>query len=74
MSVTNGHQDERASVQLKDTVPGIENLSAEQQELLRDMRASLKQMKRGDLLPARETLREIEQEQEADDNARISDA
>lgn len=74
MSVTNVDQDERASVQLKDSVPGIENLSAEQQELLLDMRASLKQMKRGELLPARETLREIEQEQEADDNACISDA
>lgn len=74
MSGTNVDQDERASVQLKDSAPELENLSAEQQELLLDMRASLKQMKRGELLPARETLREIEHEQEADDNARISDA
>lgn len=73
MSVTNVDQDERASMQLKDSAPGLEDLSAEQQELLLDMRASLKQMKRGELLPARETLREIEQEQEADENARISD-
>ena len=74
MPVKNSYHDERTTAQLKDSMPGFDKLSAEQQDLLRDMRVSLKQMKRGDLLPARETLREIEQEQEADDNARISDA
>ncbi len=74
MPVKNSYHDERTTTQPKGSMLGLDNLSAEQQDLLRDMRVSLKQMKRGDLLPARETLREIEQEQEADDNARISDA
>ena len=73
MSVKNLDHDERTTAHLKDSMPGLENLSAEQQELLLDMRASLKQMKRGELLPARETLREIEQEQEADGDAPLSD-
>lgn len=51
-----------------------EALSPAQLELLRDMRESLRQMKRGESLPARETLREIELELEAEDDANHSNA
>lgn len=74
MSVTSADRQKRAALKHKDSVPKHENLTAEQQELLHDVRASLKQMKRGESLPARETLREIDLELEAEDNARTSDA
>lgn len=69
MSMTNFDRDERAAVQDKDAVPGQENLTPMQQELLRDMRESLQQMKRGEMLSARETLRELDLEFEAEDDA-----
>lgn len=74
MPVNNVDKEERASLRLDGGVRQGEDLSPAQQELLRDMRASLKQIKRGELLPAREALREIDLELEAEDNARISDA
>ena len=74
MSIKNNDRDERATLNFAGQVSADANLTPAQQKLLRDMRASLKQMKRGDLLPARETLREIELEQEAEVDARISDA
>ncbi|MDE2910904.1 MAG: hypothetical protein OXQ99_17065 [Chloroflexota bacterium] len=74
MSVTSADRQKCAALKQKDSVPEHVNLTAEQQELLHDMRVSLKQMKRGELLPARETLREIDLELEAEDNARTSDA
>jgi len=74
MSMTNVDKDEHTALQQKVSIPGHENLTAQQQESLRDMRASLKQMKRGELLPARQSLREIDQELDAEDNVRISDA
>ena len=74
MSLKKVDRDERAQLKLDGRVPQGEDLSPAQQELLSDMRASLKQMKRGELLPAREALREIDLELEAEDNARISDA
>ena len=74
MSIENVDRDERARLKFDGQVPQGEELSPAQRELLSDMRASLKQMKRGELLPAREALREIDLEQESEDNARISDA
>lgn len=74
MSVTSADRQERVALQHKDSLSEHENLTAEQQELLHDMRVSLKQMKRGELLPARETLREIDLELDAEDNAHTSDA
>ncbi|MCY3916189.1 MAG: hypothetical protein OXG49_09290 [Chloroflexi bacterium] len=74
MPVKNMDKDERAQLKFDGRVPQGEDLSPAQQELLRDMRASLKQIKRRELLPAREALREIDQELEAEDNAHISDA
>ena len=58
----------------KIRVPDQEELTAAQQELLRDMRTSLAQIRRGDLLPARESLREVRTELEAEDNANRSDS
>lgn len=66
--------EQKVTLEFDDQVQGSEDLTPAQQELLRDMRASLKQMKRGELLPARETLRVIDLELEAEDNARTSDA
>lgn len=74
MSIKNNDRDERATLNFDSQVPADANLTPAQQELLRDLRASLKQLKRGELLPARETLREIDLEIEAEENARISDA
>lgn len=74
MSRNNNDSDERATLNCDGRAPAVDNLTPAQQELLRDLRESLQQMKRGELLPARETLREIELELEAEDNARISDA
>ena len=74
MSIKNNDRDERATLNFDGQVPAEANLTPAQQELLRDLRASLKQLKRGELLPARETLREIDLEIEAEENARISDA
>ena len=74
MSRNNNDRDERATLNCDGRVPAVDNLTPAQQELLRDLRESLQQMKRGELLPARETLREIELELEAEDNASISDA
>ncbi len=74
MSIKNNDRDERATLNFDGQVPADANLTPAQQELLRDLRASLKQLKRGELLPARETLREIDLEIEAEENARISDA
>ena len=62
-----------ASLQLDGRASQGEELSPAQQELLRDMRASLKQMKRGELLPARETLREMDLDLELKDNASTTD-
>ena len=74
MSVRKADRDELVTVEQKSKVPDHEDLTAAQQELLRDMRVSLKQMKRGELLPAREALREIQLELEAEDDANSSDA
>ncbi len=74
MSIKNNDRDERATLNFDSKVSADANLTPAQQELLRDLRASLKQLKRGELLPARETLREIDLEIEAEENARISDA
>ena len=49
------------------------DLTPEQQELLRDMRVSLKQMRRGETIPAREALHEIGLELEAEADASRSD-
>ena len=74
MSMENLDRAERAALKFGDEAPMGEDLTPRQQELLRDMRASLRQLKRGDLLPAREALREIELDTEAEENARTSDA
>lgn len=74
MSIKNNDRDECATLNFDSKVSADANLTPAQQELLRDLRASLKQLKRGELLPARETLREIDLEIEAEENARISDA
>ena len=74
MSIMNTDRDERATLNFAGQVSADANLTPAQQKLLGDLRASLKQLKRGELLPARETLREIDLEIEAEENARISDA
>lgn len=56
------------------SLSGEAELNAEQKELLNDMRVSLRQLKRGKGLPAREALREIWQELEAEDDESNSDA
>lgn len=53
MSIKNDDRDERATLNFDGQVPAEANLTPAQQELLRDLRASLKQLKRGELLPAR---------------------
>ena len=60
---------------LKDrALPDEEALTEPQKELLNDMRISLRQLKRGDGIPARQALREIWLELEAEDDESNSDA
>ena len=66
--------DEQVATLKDRALPGEEELTAEQKELLNDMRVSLRQLKRGEGLPARQALREIWQELEAEDDERNSDA
>ncbi|MCE2472045.1 MAG: hypothetical protein J4G18_09110 [Anaerolineae bacterium] len=58
----------------KSQVADQDELALAQQELLSDMRVSLGQVRRGEALPAREALRELRAELEAEDNANRTDA
>lgn len=73
MSVRITDSDDIATARQKSRGSDQEDLTTAQQELLNDMRVSLKQMKRGEILPAREALREIHLELEAEDDANRSD-
>ncbi len=61
------------TVQQNSQMPSQIELTPAQQELLHDMRVSLKQMRRGETLPAREALGEIGLELEAEVDASRSD-
>ncbi len=74
MTLRKGDGDELVTALKTDALPGEEELTEAQKELLNDMRVSLKQLKRGEVLPAREALREIRLELEAEDDASNSDA
>ena len=74
MSVSEFDRDELATTRRKNRDSAHEELSPAQQELLRDMRESLRQMKRGDALPAREAMCEIQLELKAEDDANSSNA
>ena len=71
MSETGG--DKLTAVRRNSQTSDPINLAPEQQELLRDMRVSLKQMRRGETIPAREALHEIGLELEAEADASRSD-
>ena len=73
ISVSETGGDKLAAVQQNSRTSAPINLTPEQQELLRDMRVSLKQMRRGETIPAREALHEIGLELEAEANASRSD-
>lgn len=62
MSVSNADRDALLTARQHSESPSDADLTPAQQELLRDLRLSLKQMKRGEALPAREALREIQME------------
>lgn len=72
-SVSEADGDKLATVQQNSWTSDPIDLTPEQQELLRDMRVSLKQMRRGETIPAREALREIGLELEAEADASRSD-
>lgn len=73
ISVSETGGDKLAAVQQNSWTSDPINLTPEQQELLRDMRVSLKQMRRGETIPAREALHEIGLELEAEADASRSD-
>lgn len=73
ISVSEAGGDKLAAVKQNSKVSAPINLTPEQQELLRDMRVSLKQMRRGETIPAREALHEIGLELEAEADASRSD-
>lgn len=73
ISVSGTGGDKLAAVQQNSQTSDPINLTPEQQELLRDMRVSLKQMRRGETIPAREALHEIGLELEAEADASRSD-
>lgn len=73
ISVSDAGGDKLVAVQQNSQAPAPINLTPEQQELLRDMRVSLKQMRRGETIPAREALHEIGLELEAEADASRSD-
>lgn len=68
ISVSEAGGDKLVAVQQNSQTSDPIDLTPEQQELLRDMRVSLKQMRRGETIPipAREALHEIGLELEAD--------
>ena len=72
-SVNEAGGDKLATVQQNSQTSDPIDLTPEQQELLRDMRVSLKQMRRGETIPAREALHEIGLELEAEADASRSD-
>ena len=74
MTLKEADGDDLATALKDRETPGVEKLTEAQIELLRDMRVSLRQLKRGEGLPAREALREIRVELESEDNAGNSDA
>ena len=73
ISVSGTGGDKLAALQQNSQVSDPIDLAPEQQELLRDMRVSLKQMRRGETIPAREALHEIDLELEAEADASRSD-
>lgn len=73
ISVSGTGGDKLTVIQQNSQTSDSINLTPEQQELLRDMRVSLKQMRRGETIPAREALHEIGLELEAESNASRSD-
>ena len=73
ISVSEAGGDKLAAIQQNSQTPSQNDLTPAQQELLHDMRVSLKQMRRGETFPAREALREIGLELEAEDDASSSD-
>ena len=73
ISVSEAGGDKLATVQQNSQTSNPIDLTPEQQELLRDMRVSLKQMRRGETIPAREALHEIGLELEAETDASRSD-
>ena len=66
--------DEQAATLKDRALPGADELTAEQKELLNDMRVSRRQVKRGEGIPARRALREIWLELEAEDDESNPDA
>ena len=73
ISVSGTGGDKLAVLQQNSRTSDPIDLAPEQQELLRDMRVSLKQMRRGETIPAREALHEIGLELEAEADASRSD-
>ena len=73
MSEAGGDKLAAIAIQQNSRTSDPIDLTPEQQELLRDMRVSLKQMKRGETIPAREALHEIGLELEAEADASRSD-
>lgn len=61
-------------VRKQSRIPDQDDLSEAQRELLSDMRISLDQVRRGEGLPAREALRVLRAELDAEDNANHTDA
>lgn len=73
ISVSGTGNDKLTAIKQNSQVSAPIDLAPEQQELLRDMRVSLKQMRRGETIPAREALHEIGLELEAEADASLSD-
>ncbi len=74
MTLRKVDSDEQVATLKDRELPGEEKLTAAQKELLNDMRISLRQMKRGEGIPACQALREIWQELEAEDDESNPDA
>ena len=58
----------------KTTAPDADDLTEAQAEFMDDLRASLVQMKNGDVMPALEAMHEIEREIELEENGSRPDA
>lgn len=69
ISVSETGGDKLATVRQNSRASDPIDLIPEQQELLRDMRVSLKQMRHGETIPARVALHEIGLELEAEADA-----
>ena len=69
ISVSETGGDKLAALQQNSWTSDPIDLTPEQQELLRDMRVSLKQMRHGETIPARVALHEIGLELEAEADA-----